>query len=303
MKKNRSKNKYLLIFIVFMFLSSLLFYFSNKKDSSKNLSFENIVSVVSSPLQKFFYTTSTGLSSWFKTTFIKNELKEKNIKLQNEINSLRNQLVDFNKYKIQNQELLNLLNIKDSISSLKLKSALVVGRISNDPFKSFIIDKGSNNNIKHKDCVITSQGHVGFVDKVYLTTSVVKTILDKDVAIGIYDINNAESGVLTGTKILANKNMTKMKYLSRQTTVKPDDILITSGVGNNFPKGLLVGKIIDLKQESHDTSYFGLVEPFCDFNNLNHVFVVVSFFNQEINQEINQDIKLGESGLYFGASN
>lgn len=299
MKKKLLKNKYILLVLIFMFLSLGLYYFSNKEKSSNKNFFENIISTVASPFQKFFYNTSTNFINWLNTNFNTKELQQQNIKLQNEVNKLRKQLVNFNKYKIQNQELLNLLNIKESIASLKLKPALIIGKISDDIFKSFIIDKGSNDNIKHNDCVITSEGLVGIVDKVYLTTSIVKTILDKDIAIGIYNINNTESGVLTGIEILAKENLTKIKYLSRQTTTKTDDILITSGIGNNFPKGLLVGKIIDLKQESNDTSYFGVIEPFCNFDNLNHVFVITSFSNKEIK---NNNIKLGQSNIFLGIS-
>lgn len=287
MWKKLFKNKYSFTLIIFILTSSLIYCFSIKKNNTNkiyNIS-TNIISFISTPFQKGLYKISYNVNHWFSTTFKGKKLQQENVKLQSEINNLRKQLVEFNKYKIQNQELLKLLKIKDSYSSLQLTSGLVIGKISNDPFKSFIIDKGSRDNIKLHDCVITPEGLIGYIDKIYINSSVVKTILHEDTAIGIYNTNNSESGILTGTIELAYKNMAKMKYLSRQSSAKPDDIIITSGISDNFPKGILIGKIIKLKQESNNTSYFGLIKPFCDFDNIKNIFVVTAFSNSNINTE------------------
>lgn len=294
------KNKYFWIVTVFIFLSVLLFYSSIKKSEGSNLSVK-IISFITSPFQKITYNVSDNINSWIKDTFNSKEFKQKNSELQAEVNNLRKQLIEYNKYKIQNEEMMKLLNMTDSYSSFKKKPGLVIGKIMNDPFKSFIIDKGSDDDIKLYDAVITPEGFVGYITEINSTTSVIKTILDQNISIGVYNTNNGEAGIITGAIDLAYKNNTKMKYLSRQTTTKSEDILVTSGIGDKFPSGLLVGKIIKLKQEPSSTSYFGLVKPFCDFNNLKHVFVITSFSNEKINNQYDNPA-LGESHLIIGAS-
>ncbi len=273
-KKNTST---LIIFVLILFLIFCLF-FGNEKNK-KNFKVNNVISMITLPFQKNFYSTSYAINKWIKNNFNSKELVQKNLQLQNEVNFLRKQLVEFNRYKLENKELLKLLQAKKINNSLKFLPSLVVGKISNSPYKSFIIDKGSNDGVKAHNAVVTSEGLVGYIDKVFLNSSVVKTILDNEVNIGVYNTSNGESGMLTGTINLAYKNLTKMRYLSRQTSAKSGDVLITSGTSDDFPKGVLVGKITGLQQESHSTSVFALIEPFCDFNNLKHIFIVTSFLN------------------------
>lgn len=298
MKKNKRK----LIFtrvIVLIFAVVLMFclLFSNKSNAAqnhKNLKVLDAISVVVMPVQKVLYTATNGVGSWLKNNFHSGELLKKNNELQAEINDLRRKLVDFNKYKIQNQEFSKLLDLKNSEDDssnkyfnnkfgyelndeLKILSALVVGQISATPYKSFIIDKGSRDGVGVHNAVVTADGIVGCVYKVFPKSAVVQTILDSQMSIGVYNTNNAESGMLTGSLELAYNNLTKMKYLSRQTDAKPGDVLITSGTSNNIPKGILVGKIVSLKQEEDSTSVFGIIEPFVDFEDVKHVFVVESF--------------------------
>ena len=295
---NFIKNKYFIIFFVFIIMSVFLISSANKKN---NNSITNIIVYITAPLQKGFSQTSNKISFWFKTTFQGKKLIVQNQELQSEINELRKQLVDLNRYKIQNQDLLKILNINEYIPNLKIQPALVIGKTTNDPFKSFTIDKGSSNNIKIHDCVITPDGLVGYISKIQHSTSIVKTILDVDAAIGTYNSNNGESGILTGSIELAYKNLSKMKYLSRQSNAKPKDILITSGVGNNFPKGILIGEIVSLKQEPYNTSYFAIVKPFCNFKNIKNVFVITSFSSQSTTYSSWPTI--GQSSLNLGSSN
>lgn len=293
------KNKYFLTFFIFLIITFILLFSSINKKSNNYIT--NIIYYITAPLQKSFSQTTHKISFWFQTTFQGKKLVAKNQQLQNEINKLRKQLVNFNRYKIQNQDLLKMLNINEYISNMQLQPALVVGKTTNDPFRSFTIDKGSSNNIKLHDCVITPDGLIGYISKVQYSNALVKTILDDDTAIGVYNSNNSESGILTGSIELAYKNLSKMKYISRQSNAKPKDILITSGVGNNFPKGILIGEIVDLKQESHNTSYFGIVKPFCNFKDIKNVFVITSFSNQNITYSSWPTI--GQSNINLGASN
>lgn len=280
MKKFFNKHKYLIIIASFVLISYTIFSFSINKNSNNHI-FTNIISFITSPMQKYVYKISYNTRTLFTKIFNEDELTLENNKLRSEVNNLKTQLIDFNKYKTQNQELLKLLNIKDSCTALNLTSGMVIGKILNDPYKSFIIDKGSQDNIKHRDCVITCDGLVGYVDKINATSSVVKTILNKDIAIGIYNINNGETGILSGNYKLAKKNMAKIRYLPNQSQTQRGDVIITSGSGDNFPKGIVIGQISQLKQELYNTSYFGVVQPACNLDNLKHVFIITSFYNQE----------------------
>ena len=290
------KNKYIWIFLLFLILAlSLISYSSNH--SQKNI-FTNILSTITSPIQKISYKISNDIYDWFFITFQGKKIKKQNENLQAEINKLRNELVELNTYKLQNNELLKMLEIKKYYPKFEFEPSTIIGQTSNDPYKSFIIDKGSKNNIKFQDCVITPDGFVGYVSKVNNTTSLVKTMLDEDISIGIYNPSNGETGILTGTLKLAYKNLSKMNYLSRQSSSKPNDIVVSSGIKDNSPKGILIGKILSIQQEKHSTSFYGVIQPFCDFDNLKNVFIIKHFSNQyvtEIPNSTSNNIPLGAS--------
>jgi rod shape-determining protein MreC len=65
-----------------------------------------------------------------------------------------------------------------------------------------------------------------------------------------------------------------MEYLSHDADVKINDMVITSGLGSIFPKGIIVGKIVGIKKESHDLFQKVIMKPEVDFTKLEEVFVV-----------------------------
>jgi len=86
-----------------------------------------------------------------------------------------------------------------------------------------------------------------------------------------------------------------MKYISQEKVVNEGEIVLTSGLGGNLPKGLVIGQIIDIKQRDSDLFQQAIVHPTVDFDNLEKVLVITSFEpvdvtkeNKDVEQEIEQ---------------
>ena len=118
--------------------------------------------------------------------------------------------------------------------------------------------------------VATHRGLVGRVVSIDSQTAKVLLILDQRSAVGGMIQRSRDIGVVKGSE----SNYCYIEYLSHDADVKINDIVITSGLGSIFPKGIIIGKIVGIKKESHDLFQKVIVRPEVDFTKLEEVFVV-----------------------------
>lgn len=221
-------------------------------------------------------TTISDISSSFKNG---NDTMIHNADLESEINSLREQLADYETIKSENEFYKNYLEIKDNNPDFKFEAATLISRDNHDPYKGFVINKGTVNGIQQNDPVITDAGLVGFIAEAGLTTSKVETILSPDVIMGALDNRTNDSGVVSGSLDLVQKGYTKFYNLSRSCNIAVGDYVVTSGEGI-FPKGLLIGTIQTIDSDEYNTSIFAAVKPFVDIETIRNVMIITDFKGQ-----------------------
>lgn len=95
---------------------------------------------------------------------------EENEQLQQENAQLREQLVDYDIMKRENEQLREVWEMKEEYPDRQIVNANVIGRDPLEKYYSFTIDKGERHGVKVKDCVITAKGVVGRVIEVGPTT-------------------------------------------------------------------------------------------------------------------------------------
>ena len=241
----------------------------------------NVVSTAMSytayPFQKgatFLTTKVTDFSYQFKE---KDELQKEIESLKNEINILRDKIIDYNEIKKENARFAKYYDFKKENDSLKFVPASIIGMNSVNFFNSFIIDKGSSSGISKNDIVITENGVVGCVCAVNAVCSKVKTILAPDINIGVMDIETTETGVIMGKTERAKENLTQMMFIPAQSSMNPEDIVVTTGTTGLYPKNLKLGKIKSIQYDDKESSYYAVIEPFENLKNLKDVFVITDF--------------------------
>lgn len=210
----------------------------------------------------------------------KAELNDENEKLKKEVSSLRDKTVDYYNTKMENERFRKFYDIKKANNSLEFVDANVIGRDSVSDFGNFVIDKGSNAGVSVGDAVITENGFVGSVCKVNACSSYVRSILSADCKIGAVSCETSESGVLSGTAELAQKGLSRMEFISAESPIKPDEIVVTSGIGGMYPRNLKIGKVLSKGYDEYNSFYYANVEPFEDVKNIKNVFVITNFENK-----------------------
>ena len=149
--------------------------------------------------------------------------------LKSEAAELKKKLAEYEQAVEQNEFYKNYLEIKDDHKDFKFTPATLISRDREDPYKGFVINKGSVNGIFAHDPVITEEGLVGYIGEVGLTSSKVVTILSAELTAGALDNRTNDSGVVSGTIELAKKGETKFFNLSRSCNIAVGDYAVTSG--------------------------------------------------------------------------
>ena len=236
----------------------------------------NALSTVTAPVREAFSNISGSVSDFFSSMRDSNRMALENSKLQSEINSLKKEIAEKDELKAKNDFYKGFLGLKEDNPDFEMVDAFLISRDSDDPYGSFVINKGSLAGIHDHDPVITDAGLVGYVTEVGLTSSKVTTLLCPDLTLGALDIRTSDSGVVCGELKLAEKGCCKLSNLSRNCSVAIGDYVKTSGEGI-FPEGLLVGTVEYLGSDKYNASIYAEIKPFVDISSVKGVMVITDF--------------------------
>lgn len=239
----------------------------------------DIASTISAPFVRLFSNVSGIVNDFFENYNNGSKLSLENTELKAEINSLKQQLADYEEMAEQNEFYKGYLGIKDSNTDFTFCDAVLVSRDNNDVFGGFTINKGSLAGIQKYDPVITDAGIVGYVTEVGLTSCKVTTILSPEITLGALDNRTHDSGIITGDFAFAQDGYCRFANLSRSCMVAVGDYVITSGEGI-FPEGLLIGSVNNIGIDENNNSIYAEVKPFADISELRSVMVITSFEGQ-----------------------
>jgi len=265
-KKLFNKYRVYLIVVVILALSAGLFFFFKGKE--RGLGKSRAVSEVMYALQKPIGKLGNAAEYVWNVVIRFSYLKYDNEKLHKELSAMAyqsNQLVEAEK---EIERLKKILDYKRKIY-IKTNMAKVVGRDLSNYFGVLTVDLGERDGVVVDMPVITPEGVVGKIIEVYPEYSLV--MLLTDYKSGISGIIQKPRPV--GTVMGAGNGMCKMKYLSVNDEAKIGDFIVTSGDGK-FPKGLMIGKISDIRPASDSMSLDIDVIPAVNVLKLEEVLIV-----------------------------
>ncbi len=243
--------------------------------------FSGVAGFIYKPFQKaasFIAEKSDGFKSSFTSSSVyKDRIKE----LESQIDVYNEQLVDYERTKQKLASYEEFLDVREERPDYKFCPASIVARNTSDAYDAFTLDKGTVNGIHKNDPVIYGANVVGLVTEANFTTCVVKTILDPSLNISVYEIKARENGYSGTTAALSHDGLCRMSGLSKDTAVSPGGIVCTSGLGGVFPRDLVVGNVVNVKDEDLDVSVYAVIEPGADVRTINDVFVITSFIEED----------------------
>ena len=268
--------KFKILVIVAVFLVGIMAYAG--ANGRLTAAPQELLSVVLTPLQKVTSALSGGAASvWEKYTSI-DDVMDRNEQLEAENAELRQQMVDYDRIKAENDAYKALARIQDTNSEASYVSAFVIGRDPLDEFGGFTLDQGSTDGVAVNDAIISDRGYLlGVVVEVDATSCKVMTILHPSFnAAGVVS-RTRENGILNGNTTYAADGLCTLTNLERSTETRAGDQIITTGLGGVFPPDLLVGTVQDVVPEASGKSSIAVVRPGADPRTAKHVFIITAY--------------------------
>ncbi|SDE73369.1 hypothetical protein SPACI_019730 [Sporomusa acidovorans DSM 3132] len=195
--------------------------------------------------------------------------------LQAEIAELRQNNVNTTEILAENARLRAMLDYKKGAPQFDFVTAQVIARDPGTWTSIIMINRGASDGIAKDMTVVTAQGLVGNVISVYNNSAKVQLILDPRSAVGCL-VQRPESrvaGIVEGSS--ANQQTPHMVNIARDADIIKGDKIITSGFGGIFPKGLLVGEVLDIVNDEGGLLKYAVLKPAVDFDRLEEVLVIV----------------------------
>ena len=268
--------KFKILVIVAVFLVGIMAYAG--ANGRLTAAPQELLSVVLTPLQKVTSALSGGAASvWEKYTSI-DDVMDRNEQLEAENAELRQQMVDYDRIKAENDAYKALARIQDTNSEASYVSAFVIGRDPLDEFGGFTLDQGSTDGVAVNDAIISDRGYLlGVVVEVDATSCKVMTILHPSFnAAGVIS-RTRENGIITGCADYAADGQCVLTNLDRATEARKGDQVITTGLGGVFPANLLVGTVQEVVPEQSGKSSSAVILPGADPRTVKHVFIVTEY--------------------------
>jgi rod shape-determining protein MreC len=216
---------------------------------------------------------ASGLGQFVATIQHAGVLAEENKDYRERVDRLEAQIVEMRELEIENRDLRELLGLR---ARAPAGSLLPVSVIARDPLRvvqAVTIDRGSDSGVAVNAPVISWKGVVGRVIEAHPTSAKVllATDVNSAVSVRIQDPASRSTGLIRGV----GDGRLLMQYVPRTDALRMGDIAITSGIGGIFPSGLVVGKVVQVRQRDFEVFQEALVEPAVDMHNLERLYVLL----------------------------
>ncbi len=197
-------------------------------------------------------------------------LESENARLQQEIVALREQAAEA-------QVLAALLDYVRAQPENRYLAANVIGRDVSPFLRSILIDKGSDAGVARGMPVVTARGLVGRVVEVFASYARVQLITDPATSVNV-KFQSTEGGPRREGVLTARINgETFVDFIDLDVNIQEDELVLTSGLGGNYPADIPVGRVLSIRRRDFDLFQQATIQPSVDFESLDIVLVIVNF--------------------------
>lgn len=224
------------------------------------------------PLQMGISETLGEASKVVDTVQRVRSLAAENADYRDQVDQLESELVRMHELEVENRDLRNLLGMKERTGPTALIPVSVIARDDTPYVQAITIDRGAGDGIRQDAVVITHKGLVGRVERVNPTSAKVRLINDLNSSVGVRLQTEARTtGVLRGQ---SQGNSLVIAYIRQDDAVQQGDTVLTSGQGEVFPEGLVVGKVARVERKDADPFQAAIVDPAVEMDKLQRLYVL-----------------------------
>ncbi len=274
----------------------LLTFYIREGESGPIHSVRGAVSVVTTPVRVLGSLVATPFNAAGNVMGNLTASQETLSELREQNAELTAQVAELSESKKTSERLESLLNLQ-STYSLTSTAARIIGNSSDAWSRAVTIDKGTAAGFSCGMAVCNSGGVIGQIVEVSATTSTVQLITDEGSGVSAMIQSTRAQGMLQGQP----DGSLRLSYVSTESDVKVGDIVITSGIGGVYPKGLPLGTVSSVEKSDNDVYYTIVVRAQSTAENNEEVLVITSLTDDQITSD--QDVaSANKSGAVTSAS-
>lgn len=255
------------------------------------LALMSVFSHTTSPLTNFANTLASpfragyeSVADWFndKQKYYQDTtaLEEENAALRRKLAELEAEVRQARLDSAENERLKELLGLQEKRPDLTsdLEAATVVEHTVTNWTATLTISKGTSSGLEIGDCVIDETGAlVGLISAAGTNWATILTLVDTDTSLGAQVFRTGDLGLAQGNFSLMGENRLRLEYLSADTQLLGGDLVVTSGLGEYYPAGLVIGSVEEVQADSSGAASYAVLIPAVDFGALEEVFIIRSF--------------------------
>jgi rod shape-determining protein MreC len=233
---------------------------------------EGVGSTVLAPVQMGVSGTLDEAANFVSTIQRVRDLANENADYKDQVDQLQSQLVRMHELEVENSDLRNLLSMKERTGPGAYLPVQVIARDDTPYVQAITIDAGSNAGLRQDAVVITHKGLVGHLERVNALSAKVRLINDLNSSVPVrLQSDSRTTGLLRGQ---SQGNLMVIAYIAQTDVVTPGDVVLTSGLGEMYPEGLVVGKVARVERKDADPFQAAVVEPAVEMDKLERLYVL-----------------------------
>ena len=271
---NFLKNIYFWIIVVFLFLIfSIIQVTAAQRDNITLV--EKAIRDTYTPLQSGVHGLRDKISIWGTAFQDKTRMEEQIADLEQLNLSLSIENQKLREFASEARRLEEILNFKEKrIDDYELLTAMVIARSPNNWYRGITVDKGIKDGVESGMAVISPLGLVGKVASVSQNSAQISLITDREIAVGVILQRTREtSGIVQG---IGENDLLRMINIPYYASINTQDVVVTSGLSDIYPKGIDVGTVEEFEREPNGLLLNAAIKPKVDFNRLEEVLIVLS---------------------------
>ena len=272
--RNLFSTKIKVILVVVVLLAAALTVLSNVTGQTIP---DMVVQAALAPFRAAGNALTKQAEQYYSYMFRYEALAAENEQLKAEIAQMEDVARQADAVSRENARLRAQLDFLSTHESYKTVDAYIIAWSSTDWTNTFTINRGTNAGIEENLCVITANGEVvGLVTEAGPNYAIVKTVLDSTLEISATITSSGYNGMVSGGYIDGHETFLKMEYLPSSAVIRNKDQVVTSG-STVYPKGLILGNVVDAGFEETGVAKFAVLDPAADISSMEQVFVITEY--------------------------
>jgi rod shape-determining protein MreC len=229
-----------------------------------------VVIEITAPFQNFTHFTINAVEDFWLNYFQLVDVRQENLELKQTVETLKMENSQYRERLSTHKRLTALLQFEQATHHDVL-AAQVIGLDPTGWFKSVIINKGETDGLELDMPVVDADGIVGRIVALSPKFAKVLLIIDQNSAIDCLVQRSRDRGIVKGL----SREICEMDYMEKSSDVAVGDIVVASGLGGVFPKGVPVGNVTNVKTLPGKLFMDIEIRPAADFSKLEEVLVVL----------------------------